>query len=153
MTEIRFIVNVPERLPYACKVARKSFMQERRLAIVAPMQQLHQLDQMLWSQLAPADFVAHGLKLQQDGAASRAHALVDENSILLLDAAALDPRPEYLLNLTDEVPAGFERYASVLELVPQYDEQAKQQARQRWRYYQQQGHAISSHDLMKGMPS
>ncbi|SHF64090.1 DNA polymerase III, chi subunit [Lampropedia hyalina DSM 16112] len=146
MTEIRFIFNVPQKLPYACRLVRKNFMQQHRLAVLAEAEVLLRLDQMLWN-MNPVDFVAHALCLDDapesttahDDAWSRIHLLTQPDRAGHTDA---------LLNLLPAVPAGFERFQVLYELVARDDDADRHNARQRWRHYQQSGCTISSHDLL-----
>ena len=45
-----------------------------------------------------------------------------------------------------QVPAGFERFERLIELVGNVDDD-RAQARQRWRHYADRGYAITHHDL------
>jgi DNA polymerase-3 subunit chi len=51
-----------------------------------------------------------------------------------------------LVNLGEQVPAGFERFERVIEVVS-LDEQDRQMARSRWKHYAEHGYAITRHDL------
>ncbi|PAT38071.1 DNA polymerase III subunit chi [Vandammella animalimorsus] len=151
MTDVHFYFNVPDKLHFACRLARKAFMQQTPLLLSAAPQQLQQLDAMLW-QMAPADFVAHDWLDAPPGQASAAAAPAApgvQAPILLcerIDPQALHGRVHALLSLWDEVPAGFSHFEHLYELVSP-DAHDRQRARQRWRHYQQRGYAILSHDL------
>lgn len=157
MTEVRFIFNVPDKLPYAGRVTRKLFRQQHAVSIVAEPPILQQLDEMLWS-LAPSDFVAHSLL----SATGQEVLPPTTASVQTNEQAALNPRlspvvllehpthshhSDVLLNLRDEIPQDFGRFNLLYELVSQYDETEKQAARQRWQYYKQRGYVVVSHDL------
>lgn len=151
MTDVHFYFNVPDKLHFACRLARKAFMQQTPLLLSAAPQQLQQLDAMLW-QMAPADFVAHDWLDAPDGHGSAPvgpAAPSVQAPILLcerIDPQALHGRVHALLSLWDEVPAGFSHFEHLYELVSP-DAHDRQCARQRWRHYQQRGYAILSHDL------
>ena len=51
-----------------------------------------------------------------------------------------------LINLGDELPDGFERFALVLEIVGPTDPE-RQAARSRYRHYKERGYTLSAHDL------
>ena len=53
-----------------------------------------------------------------------------------------------LLNLAAEIPAGFEQFERVIEVVSADDADDRQRARDRWRAYTAQGYAIERHDLV-----
>jgi hypothetical protein len=56
------------------------------------------------------------------------------------------PHDDVLINLGNDLPAGFERFRLVLEIVGPSDDE-RQTARDRYRRYKQQGHALDAHDL------
>ena len=61
------------------------------------------------------------------------------------------PHYDVLVNLTPQVPSGFERFARVVEIVSSGDEMDRQDARARWRDYAARGFSIVRHDLnLKG---
>ena len=61
------------------------------------------------------------------------------------------PHYDVLVNLTPQVPSGFERFARVVEIVSSGDEMDRQDARVRWRDYAARGFSIVRHDLnLKG---
>ena len=51
-----------------------------------------------------------------------------------------------LVNLDDLIPAGFERYERVIELVGTH-EADRQAARVRWKHYASRGYALVRHDV------
>ncbi|SFD64256.1 DNA polymerase III subunit chi [Paracidovorax konjaci] len=140
MTEIAFHFNAPDKLAYACRFARKALRNEASLVITAPAAVLDALDRALWA-MGPQDFVAHCR--QEDDAELR-----DASPVVL----AQDPRAagsaDVLLNLGAAVPAGFERFARLVEVVSSEDEADRAGARDRWRHYTQRGYAIVRHDLV-----
>lgn len=138
-TQIAFHFNAPDKLYYACRVARKAQRQGQRLVITGPGKTLTLLDEMLWN-LTPQDFIAH---CSADASAE----LLEASPILL----APDPRHtphhrQVLLNLGSTIPTGFEHFERLIEVVS-LDEQDRQQARARWRDYQTSGYTIVRHDL------
>lgn len=61
------------------------------------------------------------------------------------------PHCDVLVNLTPQVPSGFERFERVVEIVSSGDEMDRQDARARWRDYAARGFSIVRHDLnLKG---
>lgn len=165
MTEVRFIFNVPDKLPYAARVTRKLLRQQQAISVVARPEALLQLDQILWT-LSPSDFIAHSL-LSATGqeilatatapsAAGQAAAAqpgetpaldASLSPVILLEHPAHSHHSQVLLNLRDDIPQDFGRFNLLYELVSQYDEAEKQAARERWRYYKQRGYVVAGHDL------
>lgn len=140
MTEIAFHFNAPDKLAYACRFARKVQRTGARLVIAAPVSALDLLDRMLWT-LSPLDFVAHCRNEADD-------ALLVASPVLLTTDPAAAPHHQVLLNLHAEVPAGFERFERVVEVVSAQDDTDRSQARARWRHYASSGYTIVRDDLV-----
>lgn len=146
MTEVAFHFNAPDKLAYACRFARKMSRSGHHLVINAGTPLLDELSTRLWS-LAPQEFLAH--------ARADSPAYVQDASPLLLLSEpsqiaqiAQIAQPQVLLNLGDQVPIGFERFARLIEVVSASDDWDRHQARSRWRNYTQRGYAIVRHDLV-----
>jgi len=138
MTEIAFHFNMPDKTAYVCRLLRKATAQGARVAVAGPQAVLRNLDQALWS-FSAVDFVPH--------CSADSPAVVRHASPVLLGVAMDDlPHQEVLLNLDADVPAGFERFARVIEIVGT-DAQERAQSRMRWKYYQQRGYPIVRHDM------
>ncbi|AVO42513.1 DNA polymerase III subunit chi [Simplicispira suum] len=140
MTDIAFHFNAQDKLEHACRVARKLLRQDRRLVIQASAPVLETLDAMLWN-MSAHDFVAHC----QIGDAAEC---VDASPILLTQDAQLASHHDVLLNLEDEVPDGFGRFARLIEVVSATDETDRTAARRRWKHYLQRGYTLERHDLV-----
>ena len=140
MTEVAFHFNAPDKLAYACRFARKASRRGARVAVSGAWDDLQRLDAMLWA-MEPVDFVAHCL----DDAAPEVLQL---SPVVLLRQPGACPHREILLNVADTVPSGFAQFARVVEVVAAHDETDRALARQRWRHYQAEGHAIVRHDLV-----
>lgn len=137
MTEVQFHVNLPDKLHYACRLLRKAQASGARLGVLGPPDVLNELDLALW-RFSATDFVAHCRADAQP--AMRAASPI----VLAEDCAALDD-PMVLLNLGREPPAGFERFARLIELVGA-DPEDLAQGRLRWRHYAERGYAPARHD-------
>ena len=91
---------------------------------------------MLWTWPA-IGFVPHCMA--HDGLAA-------ETPVLIAAGDEKPPGCEVLLNLGAQCPPHFARFERLLEVVGADDEDRKA-ARARYRYYQERGYRISSHDL------
>ena len=140
MTEISFYFNVPSRLEYACRIARKAQRRGAALAVSGERAALLEFDCELW-RFAPAEFVAHGWAERSGDVPERLHA----STVWLAADALAAPVHEALLNLGDEVPAGFETFARLYEIVST-DEADRAAARSRWKRYADRGYAIRRHE-------
>lgn len=140
MTEVAFHFNAPDKLAYVCRFARKALRHGARLVVVGSPPLLKTLSARMWS-VSPTDFLAHAG--EGDGG-----ALLAASPIALLPGLDQAPHHEVLLNLGDQVPEGFERFARIVEVVSATDEEDRHLARLRWKQYASQGHAIVRHDLV-----
>lgn len=139
MTEVAFHFNVPDKWDYVCRLLRKAAAKGSRVTVTGEPAALRQVDGQLWG-LAPTDFIPHC-----DAASSDAATLV-ASPIVFCAEPEMSPHHEVLLNLGRGVPAGFERFERLIEVVGGGDED-RQLSRQRWKHYQDRGYAIVRHDL------
>ncbi|RGE41160.1 DNA polymerase III subunit chi [Comamonas testosteroni] len=143
MTEIAFHFNAPDKLAYVCRFARKALRHGARLVVLGEEPALTRLSSLLWS-VSPVDFLAHAR--QADGA-----PMVEASPIVLAQQLKDLPHHDVLVNLTHQLPEGFERFARVVEVVSSTDDMDRHDARERWRDYTARGFAIVRHDLnLKG---
>ena len=136
-----FHLRVADRLGYACRLLRKAYAQDAKVVVCAPQPTLAKLDTLLWTS-DPASFVPH-VRLAP-GAASLPEG--DPTPIWLVEHAEQAPTHDVLLNLGDELVAGFEAFARVIEVVPE-EEEAKQAARLRWKHYADRGYPLKHHEV------
>jgi DNA polymerase-3 subunit chi len=138
VTEVAFHFNVPDRLAYACRLIRKATGQGVRLVVLADGADAQRLDQLLWT-FSAREFIAHcRLPAHEDMAAA--------SPVLIGGEPGQWPHSQVMLNLGAQVPAGFERFERLIELVTG-DEDDRHHARQRWRHYASRGYPIVRHDL------
>jgi len=140
MTRIEFHFNAPERLQYACRLLRKANAQNLRIGVVGSAPSLRQLDSALWT-FSASDFLPHSM-------ASDSVEVQNASTILLSEDADLCAGRNVLVNLGDDVPAGFERFERLIEIVA-VDDHGRMTARQRWKHYTAQGYDLLQHDLAK----
>ena len=138
MTEVAFHFNVPDRLTYTCRLLRKAYAAGGRTVVVASEDQLQALDAALWT-FSALDFIPHGR------ASMPPEALAHTPIVLAGDAQGVTDA-QVLVHLGDTVPAGFERFERLIELVGT-DQADRALARQRWRHYADRGYQIKRHDV------
>ena len=139
MTNLAFHFGAPDKLAYACRLARKAVGSGAKVVLLADADAVAQLDADLWA-LSATDFLPHCV-------ANAAPAVQIRSPVVLAthaDQAA--GHNGVLVNLTDTVPAGFERFDRLIEVVST-DADDRNIARGRWRYYTEQGYPITRHDL------
>lgn len=140
MTEVAFHFNAPDKLAYACRLLRKATAGGARVVVTAPAEDLTRLDTLLWT-FSQTDFIAHA-RAPGEG------DILQASPVVLAEAGTMAdlPHREVLVNLGTQMPAGFEGFERVIEVVS-LDEQDRQLARTRWKHYQGLGYDIQRHDL------
>lgn len=138
MTSIAFHFNAPDRLAYAFRLLRKAASSGAKVLVIGASETLNQLDAALWA-FSPADFVPHCL-LAGDA------MLLAASPVILANSTESSPHQEVLLNLGHPVPNGFEKFERIIEIVTRDDED-RQLARGRWKYYADSGFTMIRHDL------
>ena len=140
MTDIAFHFNMADKLAYGCRLLRKIYLSGAKVAVTAEPAVLAELDALLWT-FSAADFVPHGM----DAASP---AILANTPILLTANPAGDGHHGILVNLGQDVPAGFEGFERFIEVVSLSPEDA-QAGRSRWKHYAAQGYTMKRHDLAR----
>ena len=141
MTQIDFYLvpgeSVENRLRFACRLTDKAYRLGNRVFIhTESAQQTRLLDDLLWT-FQQNSFVPHSL--YQDTGETPA-------PVLLAHDAEPDAGSQVLINLAAEVPLFFSRFERVVEIVDQ-DENQRQQARERFKFYRDRGYDLHTHNL------
>lgn len=135
--EIRFYHNAPDRLRVACVLTAKAGARGHKVSVFAPDNgTARHFDQMLWG-FQPLAFVPH---------VAAGSPLAAETPVVIGNTLDVLPHDEVLVNLGDELPASFDRFQLVLEIVGP-SEPERQAARRRYRSYKDRGYTLSAHDL------
>ncbi|PKO43465.1 MAG: DNA polymerase III subunit chi [Betaproteobacteria bacterium HGW-Betaproteobacteria-3] len=140
MTEIAFHFNTSDKLAYTCRLLRKAVASGARVVVTAESPTLQQLDAALWT-FSALDFLPHC-------AAQATPEVLARSPIVLTEVPADAPHQQVLVNLSDHLPDGFERFERLIEVVSG-DAADRQAARQRWKHYADRGYAIVRHDVMQ----
>ena len=142
MTEIAFHFNVPDRVGYACRLLRKATGSGAKVVLIAPVDELAQLDLALWT-FSATEFVPHCV-LEVGG------SLLSKSAVVLTSSLKDSPVLDVLVNLSPVVPPGFDQFKRVIEVVT-VDDVDRKQSRQRWKYYADAGYGITRHDIQRIM--
>ncbi len=144
MTEIAFHVNAPDKLDYACRLLRATQKKSAQVLVLGHIGALKSLSSKLWA-MAPTEFLPHCL------ADAAAEVIAHSPIVFIAELGAKLPssaaESQVLLNLGAVLPAGFERFERLIELVGQ-DESDLQAARTRWKHYKDRGYALSRYDVV-----
>jgi DNA polymerase III subunit chi len=142
VTQIDFYTGTTDRLLITCRLCAKAVQQGLRILILVPDASLaEQLDKLLWT-FSPVSFVPH---CQANDKLADLTPVILSGGYAQTEGNSLD----VLFNLDDKVPKSFEYFSRVVEIV---DEAAsnKQLARERYRFYQEQGCSVRHHRLELG---
>lgn len=137
MTQVFFYHGASDRLAAACALISGAHAKKRPLVVLAPDAEVAAtLDRLLWTQ-SQLSFIPH----------CRADSpLAAETPTLIADSLDQVGQCDRLMNLGLEIPAGFERFQALVEVVGQ-DDDDRQAARERVRVYKEKGCAVSYFDL------
>ena len=137
MTQIFFYHNAADRIGAAAALIGKAFLQRKALLVFAPDHEVAStLDRHLWMH-PPTCFVPH-VRL--------ASPLADQTPVLIADDLSTPPQYERLINLSAEIPPGFSRFTSVIEVVGR-NEAERLAGRERVKYYKDRGYEVRYFDL------
>lgn len=140
MARIEFHFNAPALVGYTCRLLRKVHARGLRAQVVGHASTLAQLDQALWT-FAPLEFLPHCT-------VPAPAPMLQASAVLLAEAPSADWHRQVLINLGEAVPAGFEGFERMIDVVS-VDELHRAQGRERWREYARLGHELVRHDLQK----
>ena len=137
MTEIIFYTFADDPLDVARRVAAKAHGQGRHVMIYTPDPAVaDSIDRLLWT--TPAlGFVPHCR--DTDALAPDTPVLIGANADTLRTA-------DVMINLHHEQPPAFARFERLVEIISQ-DDAGREQGRERYRFYQSRGYALTTHDL------
>lgn len=137
MTQVFFYHGAADRIAAACALLAGAYAKKKPMLVFATENEVaNSVDRMLWTQPA-LSFVPH----------CRANSpLAAETPILITDTLETLPQDERLMNLSREIPPGFSRFQSLIEVVGQ-DEGDRSAARDRVKFYKDSGCEVRYFDL------
>jgi DNA polymerase-3 subunit chi len=138
MTDIAFHFNAADKLAYGCRLLRKIYLSGAKVTVTAEPAMLAELDTLLWT-FSAADFVPHCT-------AAASPATLALTPVVLAASPAGYSQQGILVNLGHELPAGFEGFERLIEVVSLVPEDA-QAGRSRWKHYAARGYTLKRHDL------
>ncbi|MEO8410377.1 MAG: DNA polymerase III subunit chi [Propionivibrio sp.] len=140
MTQIFFYHNAADRIATAAALIGKAFLQRKALLVYAPDAAIAStLDRQLWVHPATG-FIPH---VRNDSPLAGQTPVLIADQIDALDATA---QHERVFNLSSDIPPGFSRFTSVIEVVGRDDDE-RQAGRERARFYKDRGYAIKYVEL------
>lgn len=139
MTRIDFYVlpnnQAAARRQFACRLAYKAWSQNRQVYLHCGSEaEAEQMDEQLWS-FRPDAFLPHSL-----------HQSKPNDVIVCGWEEDPSPHQDLLVNLSNDTPAFFSRFKRLAEILVT-DDSILIPARQRFRFYREQGYAPDTHQL------
>jgi len=139
MTRIDFYFEAEDKLQVACRLSAKAAQQKLRVLIYTTDEaQSQRMDKLLWT-WQPTGFLPHCMAR---------NALAAETPVLISHDPEDTPHDEVLLNLHSAWPPAFSRFQRLVEIVGR-DQEDREAARARFRFYRDRGYDIAKHDLSK----
>lgn len=137
MTQVFFYHGASDKIAAACALIGGAWAKRKPMLVYAPDKPVaDSIDRLLWTR-DQLSFVPHCR-------ADAPHA--DETTILIADKLDKVAQTERLMNLSRNIPAAYERFQSLIEVVGQ-DEDERLAARERVRFYKEQGCEVRYFDL------
>ncbi|WP_306603835.1 DNA polymerase III subunit chi [Azonexus sp.] len=137
MTQVFFYHGASDKIAAACALISGAWTKRKPLLVYAPEKPIaDSVDRILWTN-AQLSFIPH----------CRADSpLAAETPILIADRLTEITQSERLMNLSNEIPPGYSRFQSLIEVVGQAEDE-RLAARERVRQYKEQGCDVRYFDL------
>lgn len=137
MTRIDFHTNIPDKLSYACRLARKAYAARGKLVLLtSDAAEAAALNSALWT-VSDTDFLPHVMA---------GDPLAPHTPIIVTHAGQIDtadlPHFDMLVNLTRNMPTLVDRFARVFEIIST-DEDDAAAGRKRYVAYKQQSYPLT----------
>ncbi|MGR8947568.1 MAG: DNA polymerase III subunit chi [Gammaproteobacteria bacterium] len=139
MTRVDFYVLEPSNEEsfsrFVCRLTEKAWRQGNKIFLNCHSEQVAtRFDDLLWT-YKDTSFIPHALLPCED-----------EVPVGIGCATAAPEGYDLLINLADSVPEFFSRFERVAETTG-IDDKQRQQARERYKFYQQRGYALETHKI------
>ncbi len=133
------------RLRFACRLVEKAWLKRHRVRVqFDPGGELEAFDELLWT-FSDGSFVPHQRLGMDDAAPAPAPP-----PVVIADVTDPDPGDgDLMVNLAAALPAGFERFQRIAEVVDA-DETRRQHGRERFRQYRERGIVSATHEMKDG---
>jgi len=137
LTQVFFYHGATDKIAAACALLSGAYAKKKPMLVYALDNTVaSSVDRMLWTHSA-LSFVPH----------CRADSpLAAETPILITDNLETIAQDERLMNLSQEIPPGFSRFESLIEVVGQ-EESDRTAARERVKFYKDRGYEVRYFDL------
>jgi DNA polymerase-3 subunit chi len=134
--------NARQRWTFGCRLTEKAYLRDLRVLVLsATAADAETIDEMLWT-FNDRSFIPHAIS--RDGSIDTATPvhLIDVMSIAAFDGGKAD----FLVNLSDTLPDGLERFARIAEVIDA-DEERRRVGRERFKAYRELKVPLETHQL------
>jgi DNA polymerase-3 subunit chi len=136
MTRIDFHTNVPDKVAYACRLARKAWAANHRVVLMAEDEaQLAELNAAMWT-FSTTDFLPH--VVAGDALAAQTPIILTDND----EAELPHTHKELLVNLSRRAPGHVAQFERMIEVISS-DEDDAAAGRKRYVAYKQQEYPLT----------
>jgi DNA polymerase-3 subunit chi len=126
------------RLHFSCRLAEKIYgLGQRTYAHMATAAEARQFDELLWT-FRDGSFIPHDRGNSPDASA--------KVPVVIGHGDAIEPDGDVLINLDNQIPAFFDRFSRVAEIVDASPE-GRRLGRERFSFYRDNGYAPNTHDI------
>jgi len=133
-----------QRLNFACRLTEKAYLRDLRVVVLSDSAAAAEaLDEMLWT-FNERSFVPHALC--RDAASCDASTPVHVTADLEQIDSERIGKADLLVNLSDRLPVGVERFSRVAEIIDAHDER-RRLGRERFKAYRDLKVTLETHQL------
>lgn len=142
MTRINFYVlqtsKANARLEFICRLTEKVYNKGHSILLhTDDIRQAEMINDLLWT-WKQGSFIPH--EIHADETTADCPIVISHHPDLKTDMQ------DVLINMANEIPLFFSQFDRVTEIVDQ-DEENRQGARKRYRFYQDRGYPLESHEI------
>jgi DNA polymerase III subunit chi len=133
-----------QRWAFACRLTEKAYLKDLKIVIVSDtLADAQALDELLWT-FNERSFIPHKVCIDEHSVdpATAVHLTVEA----ALPTADLLPAADLLVNLAQRLPAEFQRYARIAEVIDA-DEERRRLGRERFKVYRDLKLPLETHQI------
>jgi DNA polymerase III subunit chi len=128
-----------QRWAFACRLTEKAYLRDMRVVIVADtLADARAFDDLLWT-FNERSFIPHKICLD-------AHSMDPATPVQLAVEPSTVPSADLLVNMTARLPAHWERYTRIAEIIDA-DEERRRLGRERFKSYRDLKVTLETHQL------
>jgi DNA polymerase-3 subunit chi len=127
-----------QRWAFACRLIEKAYLKDLKIVIVSDtLADAQALDELLWT-FNERSFIPHKVCVDEQS--------VDPATAVHLTVETAIPTADLLVNLAQRLPAEFQRYSRIAEVIDA-DEERRRQGRERFKAYRDLKLPLETHQI------